>query len=426
MHSDRNRVASIAIWISVSFVFSGCSEETPPKVIRPVRVMKVGDVGGFSGRPFPGRAEAAEEVNLSFRVSGPLVAMAVQVGDVVEEGQLLAQIDPRDFEVAIQGAEANLQRVRAGLQAMEAGARPEELEQLKAAVQRAQGDLARAQSDFERGAQLVESRAITREEYDRRRQALIRTQADLRSAEQALKIGEGGAREEDIAAKRAEIRSLEAALAEANNRRDDTVLVASFAGKIAATYVENFQAVQAKEPILRLLDTSRIEMTIDVPESGISLVQYAKDIVCTFKPSKDRVIQVPAQIKEIGTEASRTTRTYPVTLIMDQPKDDEILPGFSGTARGRVELPEGAEQRGLEVPASAVFEGEQGQEFVWVVDAATNTVKRLEVTTGELTPRGILVKGLQQGLLIATAGVHYLQEGQKIRILGEQAEEGSK
>lgn len=212
------------------------------------------------------------------------------------------------------------------------------------------------------------------------------------------------------------------------NRRDDTVLAAPFAGKIAATYVENFQTVQAKEPIVRLLDTSRIEMTVDIPESGISLIPYAKDIVCTFKPSEDQEIHVPARIKEIGAEASRTTRTYPVTLIMDQPKDGqiEILPGFAGTARGRVELPEGAEERGLEVPASAVFEGEPGQEFVWVVDAATHTVKRLKVTKGELTPHGIRVKGLQRDLLIATAGVHYLQEGQKVRILGEQTEEGSK
>ena len=108
--------------MSLLFVFSGCSDETPQEVIRPVRVMKLGDLGSVSGRPFPGRAEAAEEVNLSFRVSGPLVAMA--------------------------------------------------------------------KGDFERATQLVKQQVLSQEDYDRRRQTLIRTQANLRSAEQALKIGE--------------------------------------------------------------------------------------------------------------------------------------------------------------------------------------------------------------------------------------------
>ncbi len=431
----RCRWRLLAIWTLPWCFLPGCETPVPQDVTRPVRVVRLGDAGGVSGRALPGRARAVEQIDLAFRVSGPLVALPVKVGDTVEAGQLLARIDPRDFQLGVQRAQANLQQAQAQLQAMEAGARPEELAQLKAALVQAEGGYTVARSEYERAVELYSQRAMPQEEYDRRRQALIRAQAALKSAQEALRIGESGAREEDLAAKRAEITALTAALTEAQNALDDTVLVAPFAGTVATTYVDNYQEVQAKQQIVRLLDTSRIEMVINVPESGMWLVNYlqatlsdeqweeAVKITCTFQPSADQTIEVPATIKEIGAEASRTTRTYPLTLIMDQPAEGEILPGFAGTARASVELPEDVEASGFEVPGSAVSEGENGEKLVWLVDEASGKVSRQEVAVDKTTARGIIVKGLSRGQLVATAGVHYLKNGQTVRILGAPAGE---
>ena len=57
-------------------LFNACSKEVEEaEVIRPVRAIKVGDITGLSGRSFPGRARAAQEVDLSFRVAGPLIEL---------------------------------------------------------------------------------------------------------------------------------------------------------------------------------------------------------------------------------------------------------------------------------------------------------------------------------------------------------------
>ncbi len=126
-----------------------------------------------------------------------------------------------------------------------------------------------------------------------------------------------------------------------------------------------------------------------------------------------------AQIKEIGAEASETTRTYPITLIMDQPEDVKLLPGMAGKASGRAELPEGAAVDSVEIPVSATFApGALDQTYVWVVNDETMTVSQREITTGDLTDLGIkVIEGLDAGEWVVTAGVHYLQDGQKIRIL---------
>ena len=127
-------------------------------------------------------------------------------------------------------------------------------------------------------------------------------------------------------------------------------------------------------------------------------------------------------IKEIGTEASQTTRTYPVTLVMDQPDPStgvKILPGMAGRASGTAELPDQAAEQGFEIPESAVFSGDDGKQYVWVIDEGGTTVRKQLVKPGTLTSIGIRVTGLDAGQWIATAGVDYLQEGQEIKILQE-------
>jgi len=97
------------------FVLAACGQDeaTRPTPIRPVRAIQVADFAGFRERTFMGRAEATQEVSLSFRVSGSLVERPAHVGDQVKRGQTLAQIDPRDYRVALRNAEGRLDKARA-------------------------------------------------------------------------------------------------------------------------------------------------------------------------------------------------------------------------------------------------------------------------------------------------------------------------
>jgi len=335
----------------------GCGEEAAPEktVVRPVKAMKVSDVEGFRQRQFPGRAKGTQEVDLAFRVSGPLITRDVDVGSVVKTGDVVARIDPRDFQ-------NNLRNVQG------------QLDQVNATVKRAQADYDRLVRIFEQDPGATSERAIDR------------------------------AREQRDSA-RASIKSLKASVAAAKDQLSYTYLKAPFEGTVVSTYVENFQNVRAKQSILRLVDASRIEMVINVPESMISLVPMVENIIVVFDPFPDR--QISAQIMEIGTEASAATRTYPVTLIM------------AGKASGKPLGKDMAAKAGVEVPLAATFSpAEIEKTYVWVIDEAAQTVHRREVETGELTDRGIkILDGLKPGEWIAKAGVHYLQEGQKIKIL---------
>lgn len=364
------------IFLVLLFLFlPGCAEKEveAPEIIRPVRAIKAGDVSAVNRAWFPGIAKATQEVDLSFRVSGPLI-QRLDVGQEVKEGDIMARIDPRDYEVELRNVNG-------------------QLDETKAALRRAQSEYDREQKILKEDAGATSQAAVERKREQRDRA-------------------------------RANITSLEASVASAEDRLSYTYLKAPFDGKVVWKYVENFETVRAQEPVLRLLDTSSIEIVINIPENLISYVPHVHDIHVVFDPFPDR--EIPAQVKEIGTEASRTTRTYPVTLIMQQPEDIKILAGMAGKATGKAQLPgEEGKSKTIVLPVTAVFAPEaEAKSYVWVIDESSMTVKRREVTTRALMDTGIPVtQGLQQGEWVASAGVHFLREGQKVRILNQEGGE---
>jgi len=202
-----------------------------------------------------------------------------------------------------------------------------------------------------------------------------------------------------------------------------TYLNAPFDGTVVAIYVENFEYVKARQPIARIIDHSQIEMIVNVPESLITYADDVKKVRIRFDPFPDR--EFSGQVKEIGREASQKTRTYPVTVIMDQPEDIKILPGMAGQASGEVQRSEESQQQRIEVPIGAVFTPDtEKQNYVWIIDDQTKAASRRAVTTGQLTETGIIIKdGLKPGQWIALAGVHSLREGQQVRILEQTSTE---
>ncbi len=361
------RLMSMGVLVAALIV--ACSKAPEQKeVIRPVFATQVGTDTDQSGRSFPGRAQANQEVDLSFRVAGPLIELPNDiVGRAYQQGGVIARIDPRDYEVQLQDAEGRL-------------------EQGRSAEKRAQGEYQREQNIYKQDAG-----ATSKTSVDRKR--------DLR----------------DQAA--GDVKSLEASVRAAKDNLDYTYLKAPFDGVITNRYADNFQDVRAKQKVVRLLDASRIQIVVDVPETLISRLPQVEEFWVIFDAFPER--KIPAQLFEVGTEASFTTRTYPVTLIMDPPDDIDILAGMAGRAYGRPKADVSTDSNALVVALSAVFTpDDEKQSYVWVVDKDSGTVSRRQVTLGELANNGIVVReGLETGEWVATAGVHSLKQDQRVRIL---------
>lgn len=112
----KQKTMGLLACLLMILILPGCQEEIPKKeLVRPVWAMKVGDAASMAGRWFPGRAKATQEVDLSFRVTGPLIMRPINVGDEVKKDQTLARIDPRDFETHLRNVQGQLAQANAAL-----------------------------------------------------------------------------------------------------------------------------------------------------------------------------------------------------------------------------------------------------------------------------------------------------------------------
>ena len=295
-----------------------------------------------------------------------MIDFQINVGDDVSAGSVIGRLDPAPYQAEVNTIKANLQSAKA--------------------------TLTNAQQQFDRDEQLFKKGFVAQARLDQRT-------AKVREAQ-------------------AQVASTEAQLERAELNLDYTTITAPFDGVVVATFAEQFEDIRAQMPIARVVDNSRIEMVVDIPENLISLVPQVKAATVVFDAFPET--KLVATVKEIGTEASETTRTYPVTLIMDQPADIKILPGMAGKASASEDqVAPDAIEKTTEVPVSSTFTDTAGAKtFVWVVDEGSGEVAKREIETGPLTNLGIEVRsGLNTGEWVVTAGVHSLKDGQVVRLL---------
>lgn len=335
------------------------AEEPLTRAVRPLKTVVVGGELTSSGRQFPGKVRANQLVDLAFQVAGPLTQLPVTEGQKVEREQLLASLDPRDFQNTLDARQAVLKQ--------------RELDESK------------IKYALERGA-------ATQKEYDDAVAALRVAQADVKIAAKAL---------------------------------EDTYMRAPFKGVVARRYVENFQNVQAKQPVLSLQDISHVDIVLNLPEEFVAAARATGLYLASarFEYLPGRVFDVTA--KEFATEADPATQTYRVTLTMPAPTDVNILPGMTATVTITPKAGSTSRPEGYLLPIAALAIDGVGQYYVWRLQPAgadEYTAHRVNVTVGRMMGDSILVlEGVGQGELLAGAGVTLLNEGQRVRRLAPAA-----
>lgn len=374
----RQLVVPVVLVVVVSILLVSCSkeEEPLPEVIRPVKTFTVKAGGNVSSLQLPGKVRATKRVNLAFQlVGGRLIQLPIagREGQKVRKGELLARIDPKDFQVNLQNAQGRLKEAEASLKL--------------------------AKAEYERVLRIREKDpgAVSGASVDRRREAVAQSQGRLES--------------------------LQAAVDDAENKLKYTYLRAPFNGVIAKRFVDNFQEVKPKEPIASIQDITSVELLVDVPENVMAAVRSrgTNTAVATavFPTAPDK--QFDLSLKEAASDADPATQTYQVVLVMPQPEGINVLPGMTATVTASTSE-EKVQQGSILIPSIAVIANPEGKNFVWIVDSKDMTVHKKDVKVGTLTGSENIdiLEGLQGGEKIIVAGMLKLQEGMRVRLWDKQ------
>ncbi|MEL6179505.1 MAG: efflux RND transporter periplasmic adaptor subunit, partial [Myxococcota bacterium] len=294
----------------------------------------------------------------SFEIGGKVVELAVDVGDTLKPGQVIAQLDARAIrnEIALLGAQLAEARVRA----------------------------VDARRERNRAAALVSSNAAPRQGLD-----------------QAETVAEAAS---------ARIRAARASVARARVTLDQTTLTSPYAGRVVRRLVERSEVVAPGQPVVEIYSTG-LEVAFTAPETLLGSVQPGTSLT-VHAPGETHLNAV---VVDVGAH-DRASGGYPVRARLDAPGDLE-----SGrTVSVEVHRNDGAvvQEGGVEIPLAALVpDGEQTYR-VFVFDSRAGVVRERKVQLGVISHgKAVLTDGLEADEVVATRGTSFLRDGEPVVLL---------
>lgn len=350
---------TIALGVGMGVGLSGCTKappKAPPEYSRLVKTMVIQRDDAGTYRNYPGRVSASQKVDLSFLVSGRLIQFPVKESEQVKKNQLVATIDPKDYEIKVRQFKAKYDH---------------------------------ALITYERYKKLLPSDAISKAQYDEKKSLHDLAKANLDEAQKSL---------DDT--------HLYAPFAGfiANKYVENHQFVR------ANQKIVSLQDLAEIEIIINIpeQDIARAEeiekLATETGEKQVGNVTFASI------PGKS----FPVRVKQAQTEADPKTQTYRITLIMKMPKDRIVLPGMTANVKMKFT----SHQEGYYIPSHAVAVNTTGGHFVWIINMKTMKVSSQIVDAGDMRGGKIHIRtGLKPGDRIVTAGVAYLDNGMQVKLI---------
>jgi HlyD family secretion protein len=281
------------------------------------------------------------EVNVGFKLAGRIIKLAVEEGQQVREGDLLARLDNAELASIVSQNRAVLQEAISKAAELKAGSRPQEIEQAKANVRAQEAELARVTKDYERAEILHRNGAISTAQLDAAKSAYEARSGSQRAAAESLSLVREGARKESIEAAESRVAQARAAVRTAEDRLQDTEIHAPIDGIVLKKNVELGETVGQGVSIYTIGDLSRPWIKVYVKEDKIGLIKLGQKARITTDSYPDKVyeglvsyISSEAEFtpKSVQTQEERVKLVYGVKVRVDN-TDQELKPSMPADVR---------------------------------------------------------------------------------------------
>src|SRR5213595_2272508 len=320
----------------------------PPQV----EIFKTEAAGSIS-RTFTGIVEARVQSDLGFRVGGKILERSVNVGQRVQKGQVLMRIDSLDLKLSFAAQQANVEAARA-----------------KYTLEKA---------DETRSARLLESGAVSRQEYDQARAARDSAKGQLEAAEAQARVS--------------------------NNSSEYAVLLADADGVIVRTLSEPGQVVAAGQTVIQLAHDGPRESLINLPE-GVRPDLGA--IASARLYGQDQMYR--ASLRQLSDAADPASRTFEARYVLE---GEAASAPLGSTVTITLLTKQTSGNQSVLVPVGAVYD-RGGGPGVWVVDDKSEVNFR-PVQIDSIGQEEVVVShGVQVREKVVALGAHLLHEGQVV------------
>jgi RND family efflux transporter MFP subunit len=345
------------------FVALAACKEKPEivEVVRAIKTITVKEQVTEKIFKFSGQVAAVDSSGLSFQVGGQVESVEVDIGNLVKKGQVLAVLDPEPFQLEVDAAQAELKKAR--------------------------DNVAKTKAEYERQKRIFEEGA---------------------GAERFVEVSQY-----NYKAARSNVKFAIAKLDLARRDLRKTKLLSPYDGTIAWRAVEPNEKVLPGKKILEINASGKMQIELAIPETTVDLIHVDDPVTITYPtiPGESK----KGRISEIGSAAIKAS-AFPVKVELIDP-NEKVKPGM--TAEANFIIKDENRQPGYLVPFQALLPATGANRgFAFVYDPQTSTVKKTPVRArGTEEKKAIVDEGLADGDIIAVAGVSFLADGMKVKLM---------
>jgi len=351
------------IWLlCIAVALAACKEKTEiVEVVRAIKTITISEQASEQIRKFSGIVAAVDSSGLSFQVGGQVTSVEVDIGDVVKKEQVLAVLDPEPYQLDVDAIQAELVKAKANV-------------------------------------------VNTKSEYERQKRVFNQgagAKSDLDTAEYNFK------------AARSAVNYQMARLDQANRNLRKTKLISPYDGTIAWRSVNPNEEVKVGQKVFEINATGTMEVQLAVPESTIDQINIDDPATISYPTLPGETAK--GRISYIGSAAIKAG-AFPVKVVLIDPNKN-VKPGM--TAEANLFIKNENQQPGYLVPLQALLPApEANRGYAFVFDPQTSTVKKTAVSSrGSENKKAIVDEGLAAGDIIAVAGVSFLADGLKVKLM---------
>ena len=334
----------VVILLMTALLTGACSDEKKAETTHAVMVVQPTAEGGIEQKHFAGQVKESADVNLGFKTAGQILKIYVKEGQHVGKGQLLAQLDDKDYQLGVRAAQA-------------------QYDQLK--------------NEVERLTKLYEKKSVSGNDYEKATAGLKQVVVNLENNMNKVRY---------------------------------TKLYAPQSGITQSVNFEVMEMVNAGTPVFNILYTQGMQVEVSIPTSVYLQRPHFKGTSCKINGQSYSV-----RLVSIVPKADNT-QLYKATFIIEGAGKD-IVSGMNADVT--IDISDGTQSTRVSVPVNAVFE-DDSKSYVWVI-GKDSIVNRQEVMLGGVGDEGkvIVTSGLNGQETIVKAGVHALQDKEKVKIIKE-------
>lgn len=354
-----------ALFLTLPILLAGCAgndaETTREEPLIPVRTgqVEVRTIGAEYS--VAGVVKAKKKATLSFRVPGFIEKRTVNIGDHVPASAAIAKLDQRDYASEVELAEAELAGARLGVES--------------------------ARSDFLRVSGLYAEGMTSQQDFERSETALKLAETALAEAKTRLELS--------------------------RRRLDYARLLAPYDCGVVGIHSQEGEFVTTGAPVISVCSLDPLTVEVGIPDSEIIRIKLHGHASVNFSALPEE--EFPGAVTSIGAIADASTRTFPVEITFENP-DMRIKPGM--VAWVRLALSDAAQA--ITIPLVAVVKDKDGNPVAYVIDAQKEHVSARRLKLGRAFAKDVeVLDGLTIGEKIVVDGQHYVEDGQKIRLVKE-------